>query len=178
LAAQRLRFGVLQFAIVIAHPDDVLLRDADDFHRRFLFGLADARQSLAGHLQVERAFVVVSVDDDDDLVAVAREHRQRSSTAEHVVIGMRREDHHRLAAPLFDPILSLKGDNSAGEKRQNEQAKSESFHRILSENPWVRIARERARLRSNGLTPKPGALPSDAYPGTIFIVFRASPTAA
>src|SRR5262249_59305275 len=44
LAAQRLRLGVFQLAVVITQPDDVLLRDADDLHRRFLFVLSVSPQ--------------------------------------------------------------------------------------------------------------------------------------
>src|SRR5262249_50094434 len=42
----------------------------------------------------------------------------------------------------------------------------------FGENPWVRVAWERASLRSLEHRSRTGALPSAAYPGAVFTVSR------
>ena len=106
---------IFEHPVVMPHPQDVLLRNAQQPAGPFLLGLANGGQLLAAHLQVVGALVIVGVDSDVDPVAVLGQARQRAAAAESIVARMRGEDQDRAAGPLLDRArpAGLKSGTSA-----------------------------------------------------------------
>jgi hypothetical protein len=71
-------------------------------------GKTELAQALSHNEVVQRSLVVVRVNDDVDMVAVLRQLVHCAGATERVVVGMRREQHHRLAVQVLQAARVLR----------------------------------------------------------------------
>jgi len=83
-------------------PVDILLGNADDSTGLLFLCLANASETLAGHFEIVRAFIVVRVDEDVDVVVPLRQHGESGRAAECVVVGMRSEQQNGLVLEFLE----------------------------------------------------------------------------
>ncbi len=101
LLHQQSLVDVLEFAVAMAEPVQVALRDVDAGGGGFLFGAADLHETLVRHRAIARALVVVGVHHQVDVVGRAPEPREGAGRVQ-VVVGMGAEADDRAAGPFFD----------------------------------------------------------------------------
>src|SRR5690606_9632094 len=97
-----LRIRVLQVSVFIPKPGDVFLWYAEDLTGLFFFRAPDPGQALAGHLQIERALIVVCKDDYLDVVPIVHEDLDDAAARKRFIVGMRCKKQHRPPGPRLD----------------------------------------------------------------------------
>src|SRR5207253_11435665 len=152
---------VLQHAIVILQPGDVLLRDAEHAAGFLFFVHADVRQPFASHLRIVRALVIIGVNDNADGIVLCQQ-RQRAGAAKGFVVRVRSEDQDGFSSKVFETRLGL-----CRKQTCNRGAENEKEHNWLHELSSRVGFGARSRYRTRALTvpgPRTQALESPAIP--------------
>jgi hypothetical protein len=103
LPAEERAVDVLELAVSMPEPVQVLVGNPDAVRRRLLLGLPNLREALPGHRPVVGALVVVRVHGQVNGVPRIDETRERARGVK-VVIGVSPDAQNRRVSPLLDPL--------------------------------------------------------------------------